>query len=168
MNRLPEDKAHDVVVRLLSGCSSRVVARQSHVSLVTAIHYRQILRVNGAEIALCDCGKSADHNGWCKARYARSPRRQAVMARVRLRRWHGMKAVVASPLSVLDRIQVANKAYKQAILNGETRRAEKLEKDMEKLWALRRREQRQVFSDVMEDATYGKSSFVEQCQTMAY
>jgi hypothetical protein len=34
-------------------------------------------------ICKCECGKAGGHNGWCKARYAKSPARQAVIQKLK-------------------------------------------------------------------------------------
>ena len=87
-NWLPKDKRRSVFDLLMQGRSVRQVAAEVGCSKVTVSHYRKLLAaiefVGGdARLPKCECGQEAGHNGWCRIRYLRSPRRQEVLARWR-------------------------------------------------------------------------------------
>lgn len=58
-----------------NGMSLRAVAREHGVSTNTVKKY-----IRSTDGARCDCGQRASHQGWCKARYAKSAARQAFHA----------------------------------------------------------------------------------------
>lgn len=60
------------------GCGLREISRELGISKHTAKRYF-LPDAN----ASCGCGKPAGHNGWCKARYAKSAARQAYQAQRR-------------------------------------------------------------------------------------
>jgi hypothetical protein len=80
-NHISIDKAQQLVAARLSGQSIRASAKIAGVSHPTAIN-----RLKDVP-ALCICGASASHQGWCAHRYSESAARQRWMAVHHQRRW---------------------------------------------------------------------------------
>ncbi len=73
---------------LAEGGSIREAARRSGCSRVTVRKLRARLSVLGLDrrFALCGCGLSGSHRGWCRVRFAKSPRRQVTLRTMRTMR----------------------------------------------------------------------------------
>lgn len=76
MNTLPHEKRAELKRLLLAGNSIRACAQAVQCSKQTVTRYARQWLVT----PICECGKQASkHRGFCAARYARSPKRQAWM-----------------------------------------------------------------------------------------
>jgi len=86
--RIPEWMHPELVSMATSGMSGRSISR------ALGFHKNQIRRVlrryPAADAALCKCGQSRKHQGWCAFRFANSEARQETLAlmhaRAKLRR----------------------------------------------------------------------------------
>ena len=99
MNVLPPVLS-DMIQRLLAaGHGVRAVAAEVGVAKNTVTRYRQLLLRHAAP--RCPCGAPIGHNGFCAWRFARSPRRQAL-----IRAWtpRGRKAARPIPFRLFDRV----------------------------------------------------------------
>lgn len=76
-NHISEEKAKTLQESLSGGASLREAAAAAGVAKHTAQKFKQ---ENGIT-ATCACGKPSGHRGWCSARYQKSEKRQAVVAR---------------------------------------------------------------------------------------
>jgi len=71
------EKEAEVIAAFARGLSASQVRKLCGVSQGTAIKYRP------AAVPDCPCGEPGGHRGWCAVRTEKSPRRQAVLAKLR-------------------------------------------------------------------------------------
>jgi hypothetical protein len=80
MNYLGPAIHADIRRMLLSGESIRHIAATFSVSQGTIMRDRRALTISGDLVtAICACGRSAGHAGWCAHRLRRSPRRRSFL-----------------------------------------------------------------------------------------
>jgi len=86
MNRLKPEKLREIQMAYWDGKSLRETAREYRVAKKTV---QDIFRAERKESlgfrVPCICGQTCGHKGWCSYRFARSPKRQAVMKRLHAR-----------------------------------------------------------------------------------
>lgn len=83
MNQLDATRQAALRDAFLGGMGVREAARTVGCAKATARRYRKELAASGAlDGVTCACGKKPGHRGWCSYRFARSPERQRVMARL--------------------------------------------------------------------------------------
>lgn len=70
-----------ILASLASGRGVRATARHCGVAKATVARLRLMLIATKGEF-FCECGKPTTHRGWCRVRYAASPKRQAVIERM--------------------------------------------------------------------------------------
>lgn len=71
---------------LLAGMSRRAVARQAGVNVKTvAKMFRILQRELPSFDPRCGCGQPSGHQGWCRVRFNRSPKRQKALAAIHQR-----------------------------------------------------------------------------------
>lgn len=80
VNQIREEKREQAISAFNEAKSVRQVAAEVGISKGTA----QKIRAEENIEVLCPCGKDAKHQGWCAHRYAQSPERQAVIAKMHM------------------------------------------------------------------------------------
>lgn len=95
VNVVRPEVAAEIAALFVAGYSIREVCRRTGRARNTVQRYRP------ESVTLCVCGKSSKHRGWCAWRYARSPRRQAVM-----RRMHAPRSMWRREMDTLRRTLV--------------------------------------------------------------
>ncbi len=91
-NFLSDEKMQAVLEAIWEGGSLRGIARELGISKDTVSSYRKLWLSHDFKIDPCPCGQEAVHRGWCSVRFARSPRRQAVLAAM----WERQRGVAPS------------------------------------------------------------------------
>lgn len=74
-------KLRNIYDALVAGGGIRAVARTLNVHKTTVGKVRRQIVKQSGEI-LCACGLPTTHQGWCRVRFAASPKRQAVMRKL--------------------------------------------------------------------------------------
>lgn len=76
------ERAKFAIDLLIGGYSQRQVCAKAGLYGHTVAALTAELRLAGMMPTYCPCGGKAGHRGWCKDRFARSARRQAVLAKL--------------------------------------------------------------------------------------
>lgn len=77
MNFIPPDKEQKLEAAYRAGLSIRSAAQFADVAKGTARKYFRAYPPMD-----CPCGRRLPHRGWCSYRVAKSPKRQAILARI--------------------------------------------------------------------------------------
>ena len=72
---LKPERAARIRELVLAGLSVRQICTETGHAKQTVMRHRDQMGVS----VVCDCGQSAKHKGWCRARYMRSPERQKIV-----------------------------------------------------------------------------------------
>lgn len=83
------DKAEEAKALFMLGRSTRQVCEALKMGKATAIKVRKIV-----QLPLCGCGQQSGHRGWCRVRFAASPRRQQF-----IQQWRVMRSALHQPES---------------------------------------------------------------------
>jgi len=79
MRLISGDEYDQIRLLTLAGASVRTIKEKTGRATNTVIHYRNFV-LSGNEV-LCGCGRDIKHQGWCKFRMARHPKRRDFMTR---------------------------------------------------------------------------------------
>lgn len=77
-----DDRLERAGALLAKGASLRQVSSATGMAKGTVAKLRKVLMLAAGINPRCPCGQLAGHRGWCSHRYANSPARQEVIARL--------------------------------------------------------------------------------------